>query len=235
MCGLSFEWYLSTIPNPILFSLGLQWDAVLKGEGCPACVWCKKNHTNFNNGCFMCHVRMSSWGHAQAGLSVSLREASEAGGAGWLSLPCDGLQHARLPCPSLSPRVCSNSCPWSRWCHPTISSSVAPFSFCLQSFPASWSFPMSWLFSSGGRSIGTSASVLPVNVPGWFPSGLTGLISLPSKDLLRVYSSITILKHQVSSFPHSFFSVFCLFFPLYCFGTYTLYFCSFDAWRLYEV
>ena len=90
------------------------------------------------------------------------------------------LQHARLLCPSLSPRVCSNSCPWSRWCHPTISSSVAPFSSCLQCFPASRSFPMSRLFTSGGRIIGASVStsILPMNTQGWFSLGLTGLISL---------------------------------------------------------
>ena len=87
-----------------------------------------------------------------------------------------GLQHARFPCPSPSPRVCSNSCPLSQWYHPTISSSVIPFSSCLQSFPASGSFPMSWLSASGGQSIGASASasVLPVNIQGWFPLGLTG-------------------------------------------------------------
>jgi len=86
-------------------------------------------------------------------------------------------QHARLPFPSLSPRVCSNSYPLSWWCHPTISSSVVPFSSCPQSFPASGSFPMSWLFASGGQSIRASvlASVLPMNIQGWFPLGLTGL------------------------------------------------------------
>ena len=98
---------------------------------------------------------------------------------------CDprGLQHARLPCPSLSPGVCSNSCPLSQWCHPTISSSVVPFSSCLQSFPASGSFPMSWLFAWGGQSFGVSASapVLSVNIQDWFPLGFTGCISLLSK------------------------------------------------------
>ena len=89
-----------------------------------------------------------------------------------------GLQHARLPCPSPTPRACSNSCPLSQWCHPTISSSVVPFSSCLQSFPASGSFPMSQLFSSGGQSIGASAaSVLPMNIQAWFPLELNGLIS----------------------------------------------------------
>ena len=91
-----------------------------------------------------------------------------------------GLQHARLPCPSLTHGVCSSSCPLSQWCHPTVSSAVTPFSSCLQSFPASGSFPMSRLFASGGQGVGASASVLPMNTQGWFPLGLTGLISLPS-------------------------------------------------------
>ena len=109
----------------------------------------------------------------------------------------NGLQHARLPCPSLSPG-CSNSCLLSQWCHPTISSSVAPFSSCPQSFPASGSFPMSLLFTSGGQNIGTSASasVLPINIQGWLPSGLTGLISLLYRGLSRVFSSTTVQKHQ---------------------------------------
>ena len=109
------------------------------------------------------------------------------------SLRSHGLQHARLPCPSTTPKVCSNSCPSSRWCHPTISSSVVPFSSCLQSFPASGSFPMSQYFSSGDQSIrvSASASVLPVNIQGWFPLGLTALITLLSKGLSRVFSSTT--------------------------------------------
>ena len=106
------------------------------------------------------------------------------------------LQHNRLPCPSVSPRVCSNSCPLSQWCHPTISSSVTPFSSCLQSFPASGSFPMSRLFKSGGQRIGASASVLPVNIQGWFLFRLTSLISLQSNRLSRVFSSTTVWKHQ---------------------------------------
>ena len=85
------------------------------------------------------------------------------------------LQHTRLLCPSSTPRICSNSCPLSQWCHPTISSSVVPFSSSLQSFPASESFLMSWLVTSGSQSIGASASVLPMNIPGWFPLGLTVL------------------------------------------------------------
>ena len=92
-----------------------------------------------------------------------------------------GLQHTRLCCASPSPKTCSNSCPLSQWCHPNISSSVIPFSSCLQSFPTSGSFPVSWFFASGGQSIGASASTW-VNTQGWFPLGLTGLISLPSRS-----------------------------------------------------
>ena len=112
------------------------------------------------------------------------------------SLQPYGLQHTRLPCPSPSRRVCSNS-PLIQWCHPTISSSTVLFSCCLQSFPASGSFPMSQLFASSSQSIGASASasVLPMNIQGWFPLGLTGLISFQSKGLSRVFSSTTIWKH----------------------------------------
>ena len=101
------------------------------------------------------------------------------------SLRPHGLQHARLSCPSLSPRVCSNSCPSSWWCYPTISSSVVPFSSCPQSFPASRSFPVSRLFALGCQSIGASTSVLSMNIQGWFPLGLTGLTSLLSKVILK--------------------------------------------------
>ena len=116
------------------------------------------------------------------------------------SLQPHGLQHTRLPCPSPTPGVYKNSCPLSRWCHPTISSSVVPFS-CPQSFPASGSFEMSQLFASGGQSIGVSAStsVLPMNIQDWFPLGLTGWISLWSKVLSRVFSDITVRKHQFLS------------------------------------
>ena len=109
-----------------------------------------------------------------------------------------GLQHARLPWPSLSPRVCSNTCPLSQWCHPTISSSVVPFTSCLQSFPVWGSYPLHSLFPSRGQSIrtSTSASVLPMNIQGWFLLGLTDLISLQSKGLSRVFSSTTIWMHQ---------------------------------------
>ena len=112
-----------------------------------------------------------------------------------------GLQYASLPCPSLSPRVCSNSCPLSQWCHPIILSSVIPFSSCLQCFPVSQSFPMSRIFPSDGQSIEASASelVLPLNIQGWFPLGLTGLISLLSKGLSRVFANIIVQKHQSCS------------------------------------
>ena len=114
-----------------------------------------------------------------------------------LTLRPRGLQHARLPCPSLSAGAGSNSSPLSQWCHPTTSSSVAPFSSCLQSFPASHR-PFT---SSGGRSIeaSASASVLPMNIQGWCPLGLTGLISLLARGLLRVFASTTVWKHQFFS------------------------------------
>ena len=109
-----------------------------------------------------------------------------------------GLQHARPPCPSPTPRVCSNLCPSSWWCHPTISSSVVPFSSRPQSFPASGSFPTSQFFASCGQSVGASASalVLSMNVQDWFILGWTGLISLQSKGLSRVFSKTTVQKHQ---------------------------------------
>ena len=132
------------------------------------------------------------------------------------SLRPHGLQHARLPCPLLTPGACSNSCPSSPcpspipraysnscplswWYHPTISSSAVPFSSHLQSLPASGSFQMSQFFASGGQSIGisTSASVLPMNVQDWFPLGWTGWISLQSKGLSRVFSNTTVQKHQL--------------------------------------
>ena len=109
-----------------------------------------------------------------------------------------GLQHARLPCPSPTPGAYSNSCPLSRWCHPTISSFVVPFSSHLQSFLTSGSFPMSQFFSSGGQSIGVSASasVLPMNIQDWSHLGWTGWISLQSKGLSRVFPNTTVQKHQ---------------------------------------
>ena len=102
-----------------------------------------------------------------------------------------GLQHMRLPCPALSTGVCLSSCPLSQWCHPTVSSSVALFSFCLQFFPASGSFPLSQLFASGGQSMGASVSVLPMSIQGWFPLRLTGLVSLLPR--------VAFVKHSVPS------------------------------------
>ena len=116
-------------------------------------------------------------------------------------LPPHGLQHTRPPCPSPTPGVYPNSCPSSQWCHPTISSSVVPFSSCLQFFPASGSFLMSQLFASGGQSIGVSASasVLLMNIQDWSPLGWTGWISLQSKALSRGFSNTTVQKHQFFS------------------------------------
>ena len=107
-------------------------------------------------------------------------------------------QHARPPCPSPTARVYPNQCPLSQWCHPTISSSVVPFSSCPQSFPPSGSFQMSQLFISGGQSIGVSAStsILPMNTQDWSALGWTGWISLQSKGLSRVFSNTTVQKHQ---------------------------------------
>ena len=112
-----------------------------------------------------------------------------------------GLQHARIPCPSPTPRAYSNSSPSSWWCHPTISFSVVPFSSHLKSFPESGSFQMSKFFAWNGQSIGvsTSGSVFPMNIQDWFPLGWTGWISLQSKGLSRVFSNTTVQKHQFFS------------------------------------
>ena len=120
------------------------------------------------------------------------------------SKQCHGLQYTRPPCPSPAPGAYSNSCPLSRWCRPTISSSVLPvlpFSSHLQSFPASGSFQMSQLFASAGQHVGVSASasVLPMNIQDWFPLGWTGWISLQSKGLSRVFSNTTLQKNQFFS------------------------------------
>ena len=114
------------------------------------------------------------------------------------SLWLHGLQHTRPPCLSPTPGVYSNSCPLSRWCHPTVSFSVVPFSSCLQSFPASGSFQMSQLFTSGGQSteVSASASVLPMNIQGWFPLGWTDWTSFQAEGLSRVFSNTTVQKHQ---------------------------------------
>ena len=116
------------------------------------------------------------------------------------------LQHDRLLCPSLSPGVCSNSCPLNRWCHPTILSSVVPFSMCRQSFPASGSFPVSQLFTSGGQAIGALASqfFLPMNIQCWFPLVLTGLISLQSKVTLKSHRQHHSLKASILQHSHFF-------------------------------
>ena len=114
------------------------------------------------------------------------------------SLQPHDLQHIRLPCPSSTQRVCSNSCPLSWWCYTTVSCSVVPFPSSLQSFPASGWFPTSQFFASGGQSIkaSTAASIPPMNIQDWFPSGWTGWISLQSKGLSRVFSKTTVQKHQ---------------------------------------
>ena len=139
------------------------------------------------------HLNASIWQAEKTGAGVAL--AMVAG-----TLLPHGLQHARLPCPSPTSGAYSNSCPSSQWCHPTISSSVIPLS-CLQSFPASGSFPMSQFFASGSQSIGVSAtaSVLPMNIQDWFPLGWTGWITLQSKGLSRVFSNTTFQKHQFFS------------------------------------
>ena len=122
-----------------------------------------------------------------------------------ISLQPHGLKHARLLCPLLSRWVSSNSCPLSQWSHPIISSSVVPFSSCPQCFPTSGSFPVSWLFASGGQRIGVLASILPVNIQDWFPLGCIGWISVQSKGLSRVFSNTTVqsINSLVLSFLYS--------------------------------
>ena len=136
------------------------------------------------------------------------------------SLWAHELQYARVCCPSPTPRACSNWCPLSRWCHPTISSSVIPFSFCLHSFPVSGSFPKSQLFASGNQSIGasTSSSFHPMDIQGWFSLGLTSLISFQSKGLSRVFSSATIQRHHFFSVQPSLWSNSHIYTWLYSFG-----------------
>ena len=122
------------------------------------------------------------------------------------SLQPHGLQHTSLPYSSPTPRACSNSCPSSRWCHPTISPSVILFSSCLQSFPASGSFPRSQFFASGGQSIGTSASVLPMNIQDWFSLGLTGWVSAVQgilKSLLQHHNSKASILQCSTLWPNS--------------------------------
>ena len=142
--------------------------------------------------CMDCWDRQSSW-------TLSIPQFSRSVMTN--SLQPHGLQHTRLPCPSPTPGACSNSCPLRRWCHSTISSSVVPFSSCLQSFPASGSFPVSEFFTSSGQNIGVSASasVLPMNIQEWFPLQWTGWLSLQPKGLSRVFSNATVQKHQYFS------------------------------------
>ena len=130
------------------------------------------------------------WAHQLSSIQFSHSVVSN-------SLQPHRLQHVRHPCPLPTPKVCSNSCPSSQWCHPTISSSVVPFFSHLQSFPAWGSFPVSQFFTSGGQSIGisASASVIPMNTQDWFPLGFTGWVSLQSKGLSRVFFNTTVQKH----------------------------------------
>ena len=138
-------------------------------------------------------IQPSDWTHR-------LFHASQfrSGAQSCMTLQSHGLQHTRCPCPLPTPGAYSNSCPSSWWCRPTISSSVLPFSSCLQPFPASGSFQMSQLFTANGQSIRVSlpASVLPKNIQDWFPLELTGLISLLSKGISRVFSNTTVQKHR---------------------------------------
>ena len=155
------------------FQLPLLCFICLKLE--PFCLFCE--------GCFFCLLFAILLMFSHAVMSNSLQP------------------HELLSCPSPSPTACSNSCPLSHWCHPTISSSVFTFPSSLLSFPASGSFQMSQFFASGGRSIGASASasVLPMNIQDWFPLGLIGLISLQSKGLSRVFSNTTVQKYEFFS------------------------------------
>ena len=141
------------------------------------------------------HKEVRSW-HMVSAVSVQFSRSVMSN-----YLRPHGLQHTRLPCPSPTPGAYSNSCPSSRWCHPTISSSVIPFSSRLQSFPVSGSLQMSQFFTSGGQNTGVSASasVLPMNIQDWFPLRRTGWISLQSKGLSRVFSNTTVQKHQLFS------------------------------------
>ena len=146
----------------------------------------------------ICNPRNQRIGTLHPLLALQLQFSSVQSLSRSHSLRPHGLQHTRLPCPSPTPRACSNSCPSSRWCHPTVSSSVIPISSCLQSSPASGSFLTSQFFASGGQSIGVSAStsVLLMNIQDWHSLGLTGLISLQFKGLSRVFSNTTVQKHQ---------------------------------------
>ena len=143
--------------------------------------------------CFYCEIRR------RVGIGKSFSSVQFSRSVVSDSLRPHESQHTRTPCPSPTPRVYSNLCPSSRWCHPAISSSVVPFSSCPQSLQASGSFPTIQLFAWGGQSTGVSASasVLPMNTQDWSPLGWTGWISLWSKGLSRVFSNTTVKRHQV--------------------------------------
>ena len=153
-------------------------------------IWVGHNFSSKEQASFNFMAAVTIWSDFQFSCSVVSN-----------SLRPYGLKDARLPCSSHTPGTCGNSCPSSRWCHPTISSSVIPFSSCFQSFPAWGSFLVSQLFTSGSQSIGVSASasVLPMNIKDWFPLRLPGLISLQSKGLSSILSNTTVQKHQPSS------------------------------------
>ena len=156
----------------------------------PGAVWLRKRINNISRSCISCGLNP----HDQLGklfVYLSLSSVAQSCPARWPHR----LQHIRLPCPSPTPRACSNSCPSNLWCHPTISSSVIPFSSCLQSFPASGSFLINQSFVSGGQSTGASAlaSVLPMNIQHWFPLGWTGLIILAVQGTLK-----SLLQHHSS-------------------------------------
>ena len=154
----------------------------------------QKHRTGLNRVKSKCNTDWSAWGSLWFSDNILQFSRSVVSD----SLRPHGLQHTRLPCPSPTLRACPNSCPSSQWYYPTIWSSAVPFSSCLQSFPASGSLLMSRLFTSGNQIIGTSASaaVLPMNSQDWSSLGLTGLISLQSKGLSRVFSNTTVQKHQ---------------------------------------
>ena len=161
----------------------LAWENSIDREAWRVTVhWVTKSQAQLSNQHF--HKNFSSVQFSRSVMSDSL-------------LPHES-QHTRPPCPSPTPGVHSNLRPWSWWCHPAISSSIVPFSSCPQSLPASGSFQMSQLFTSGGQDIGVSAlaSVLPMNTQDWSPLGRTGWIFLQSKGLARVFSNTTVQKHQ---------------------------------------
>ena len=174
----------SSVPK-ILQARILEWVAMSSSRGS---FWPRDQSCSFGISCtdrwILYHC--ATW-EAQIGMLLLFSYSVVS-----VSLWPHGLQHARIPCPSPAPGASSNSCPLSRWCQPTTSFSVIPFSPCLQSSPASDSFPMSWFFTSGAPRIGTSASVLPMNIQDWFPLLFTGLTSWLSKGLSRVFSSTTI-------------------------------------------